>query len=449
MRLCLTCAQVGRHEAGCPDDPAPRSNSARIASGVAQVKATLAEADQWGDKTWREALRLAWVAQQQLERHPVTDFETFDAKRARNDLANAISKVHERAAEGLGETEANNLIADMTFARRALELFADVARRRHEAVAFDLSEFVQLPPSDRREVGEALKELCGEVEKSLTESTRLEEVVSAWGPENVAALAADLDPVVIPPEKIPPIEGKKRLVWGVAYSFGGLALAGLWASPLSDVLSPLDATLHVPVWIVGSAVGGLITLVGLASVRRGIGQLRASEKARREAPALAVTAFHELSVNYRQRVYMSAALRILREKATSVEKAEEAFRQFTTGNSAARWKRLCSPDGKDVVRTFFDWDGRQPRKDAVSLAVAQALGPKGRLRPFDEMATDGWEVLLKAFLLDLFAGDEARFFDGLAHLIAEGALEDKELEARAVQTIEAWNAMVGGESPPS
>src|SRR2546429_6792969 len=45
-----------------------------------------------------------------------------------------------------------------------------------------------------------------------------------------------------------------------------------------------------------------------------------------------------------------------------------------------------------------------------SMAVDRAIGPKGRLRPFDEMAADAWEVLVKAFLLDIFTGgsrDEA------------------------------------------
>ncbi|MBI3722540.1 polymer-forming cytoskeletal protein [bacterium] len=428
MRLCLRCAQVGQHEVGCPDDTDAaadaRTKSARVGSGLTLVKAILSEAEGWGATAPREALRLAWVAERMLERYPATDFATFDARRSRNDVANAVAKVRERAAERLGDAEAAGFLEDMEFGRRALELFAEVARRRHEAVSFDLSEFVQLPPSDRREVGEALKELCQEVEKSLSASTGLEEVVAAWGPENVAALAAGTDPVAIPPDRLPPLRGRKTLLSGIVLAVLGLAVVGTAWTPVPDALG-------VPPRFAWAGVG--LALVGLLVARAGGGLLRESGKRRRAAPLEQAAAFRDLSVQYRQRVYMSAALRILRRKATLVEKAEDAFRKFTGGNSAARWKRLYSPEGKDVVRMFFDWDDRRPLKDAVSLAVAQAIGPKERLRPFDEMATDGWEVLLKAFLLDIFAGDEARFFDGLALLIVEGGLPDDELHSRAMR----------------
>ncbi len=169
---------------------------------------------------------------------------------------------------------------------------------------------------------------------------------------------------------------------------------------------------------------------------------RALDERRQTLPGELRARFKELSVQYRQRVYMSAALRVLRKKATLVEKAEDAFRKFTGGDQAARWKRVCL-EGPDVVRTFFDWDQKRPLKDEVSRAVAEAIGPKGRLRPFDEMAADGWEVLLKAFLLDVFAGDDAHFFDGLAPLVAEGSMEDHELEKLALDAVAEWKSLVG------
>lgn len=447
MRLCLRCAQAGRHEAGCVDETDPPGQDApgkqaRALRGIERARSILVEANGLLARSPREALRVAWVAERTLELYPATDLETFDARRGRNDLANSVAKAREMAAAGLADGEASGLLEDLAFARRALELFAEVARRRHEAVTFDLSEFVQLPPSDRREVADALKELCLEVEKSLQGSKDLEAAVAAWGPENVPALAADRDPVSIPADKIPEERGRGALVLGAAVSGVGLALgAAATTGALPEALvagsGPLAATAG---WALGVA--------GLGAAAVGGKRLRASATARREAPRAHIARFHELSVQYRQRVYMSAALRILQHKATLVEKAEDAFRRFTGGDGTARWKRLCSPEGAAIVRTFFDWDPQaRPLKDAVSYSVAMALGPKGRLRPFDEMAEDGWDVLLKAFLLDVFAsdaGDEARFFDGIAPLIAEGALEDRALEALAVRTIEAWRAMAEG-----
>ncbi|HZV02334.1 MAG TPA: hypothetical protein VFF73_36840 [Planctomycetota bacterium] len=445
MRLCLQCALVGRHEVGCPDDldrALPRAE--RVARGMQSVKAALGAAERATGDNPREGLRLAWVAQEELDLLPVADFETYDAKRSRNDIATAIAAVRSRAASALGEEKAQELLDDLAFARRAFELFGDVARRRHEAVTFDLSEFVELPPSDRREVGEALRELCGEVEKSLAQSRKLEEDVASWGPENVHALAANEDPTAMPPGKIPPLEGSKRFFLGVVLVVLGLALAVLVFTPVAPALAPLIAKTGLPVWLPGGLAGVALAVMGVFTARAGVRRVRETERARQEAPAIALKSFHELSVAYRQRVYMSAALRVLRQKATLVEKTEDAFRAYTTGKAAPRWKRLCGDQARDVVATFFDWDAnRYPLKDAVSVAVAQALGPKGRLRPFDEMATDGWDVLLKAFLLDIFAGDDARFFDGLAPLIAEGGLEDSELERRALQVVEEWNAMVG------
>jgi hypothetical protein len=453
LRLCLKCAQVGRHELECPDqdDPDahstdPRTRQARAAVGLPRIREFLSEGERTGGSP-RERLRLAWVAQQMLETYPATDFPGFDTRRSRNDLANAIAKVGDAATSQLAEGEGARLLEDLVFARRALELFAVVARRRHEAVAFDLSEFVEIPKSDRREVGDDLKVLCEEVEKGLAQSFGLEEVVAKWGPANVEALAAGTDPVVIPEEMLPPLQGKKTFVRGTLACVLGLGVAGFSLSPAVDQVVPfLPPGLGLPEAQLAGAVGGaVLALFGIVAAWLARKRIRESETARRDAPAEHVKSFHELSVQYRQRVYMSAALRVLRKKASLVVKAEDAFREFTTGDASPRWKRLCTSDSLDIVGTFFDWDGRQPLKDVVSHAVARALGANGRLRPFDEMATDGWIVLLKAFLLDLFAedsGNEARYFDGLSLLIAEGAIEDHELEARAGQTMEAWNALL-------
>jgi hypothetical protein len=443
LRLCLHCARVGVHEPGCPADNNPRDPSAdaktrqaRGVAGIEDVKTVVMDAETALLTKPREALRLLWVAEHTLELYPAADFESFDSRRWRNDILNSIQELRKRAETGLAAADARQLVEDLVFARRAFELFADVARVRHDAVSFDLSEFVQIPKSDRRDVGDDLKELCAEVEKQLATSVVLEKEVAAWGPENVVALARDLEPVAIP-EKLLGESGRRRgAVIGVALAVLGLALSGATLSPFLATLLPFEAKLG------GLALSALIAVAGGLVAHRSAKRARALDERRQTLPGELRARFKELSVQYRQRVYMSAALRVLRKKATFVEKAEDAFRKFTGGDQAARWKRVCL-EAPDVVRTFFDWDQKQPLKDAISHAVAEAIGPKGRLRPFDEMAADGWEVLLEAFLLDVFAGDDAHFFDGLAPLVAEGSMEDHQLEKLALDAVAAWKSLVG------
>ncbi len=443
MRLCLHCARFGFHEPGCPADTDPRDPSAdartrqaRGVAGIEDVKTVVMDAETALLTKPREAFRLLWVAEQTLELYPAADFTSFESRRWRNDVLNSIQDLRKRAGTGLAATEAKQLLEDLVFARRALELFAVVARVRHDAVSFDLSEFVQIPKSDRREVGDDLKELCAEVERQLAASVVLEKEVAAWGPENVVALARDLEPAAIPPGLLPERGRRTGAVLGVVIAVLGLALSGVTLSPFLATLLPLEAKLG------GLALSAVVAVAGGLVAHRSAKRARALDERRSTLPGELRARFKELSVQYRQRVYMSASLRVLRKKATLVEKAEDAFRKFTGGDQAARWKRVCL-EGPDVVRTFFDWDQKRPLKDEVSRAVAEAIGPKGRLRPFDEMAADGWEVLLKAFLLDVFAGDDAHFFDGLAPLVAEGSMEDHELEKLALDAVAEWKSLVG------
>src|SRR5204863_909185 len=93
VKLCLQCAHVGAHAPGCAlategqDATDPKAKNDRVLAGMEEVKRILADADGRIPAAPREALELTWSAQLVLDQHPASDLQSFDAKRAANDLA--------------------------------------------------------------------------------------------------------------------------------------------------------------------------------------------------------------------------------------------------------------------------------------------------------------------------------------------------------------------------
>jgi hypothetical protein len=105
------------------------------------------------------------------------------------------------------------------------------------------------------------------------------------------------------------------------------------------------------------------------------------------------------------------------------------------------------------VKLFFDWDGKRPLDDALTRGMSEALGRMGRLRPFDELKPEEWEILAKAMSMDLAlsdksgTGDEALRFDAVAPLVAEAEKAEAALAAAKKEVDKAWSP--AGERRPT
>jgi hypothetical protein len=433
VKLCLQCAHVGKHAPGCAAETDAlasatdaKSKNDRVLAAMEEVKRLLADGENRVAAAPREALELAWSAQVVLDQYPASDLTAFDTKRAANDLAKSVKQLREKAVAGMADGEATQYLDDLTYARKALELLADVIRRRREAATFDLNALGKLPRARvnyAREEAHGLEGVCLEIEARLAESVGVEKEVESWGNANLSALAKGENPALIPTAKNP----KPGAMIGALAGGGVLVAAGIGLD--AAALLPKPAGLAVA----GAGFVGLIAGLFLALGRN---------KARAQLPVQ----FREAGVRYRERIFLSGSLRLLRMRTSRLQVAEEAFRKFTSGEGAPGWKRLRT-EAKDALKFLVEWDGKRAIEDTLTRGVTEALGRRGKLRNYDDVKAEEWDVLAKALALDFTAGDEAQRFDALTPLLAENEVLPEVLAAAKREVQETWNQ--GAERRPT
>ncbi len=412
MKLCVQCARITSHEPGCAADPSPESDHAaldprarheRVLAGMQRVRDLVAAGRARLPGTPREALEHVWLAQDALARYPASDLQSFDAKRDLNTLQKEVAALRADACAALPDGGGERIAADLDLARKALELQAEIYRRRREAATFDLTALGKLPHARvnyARSEAHVLDDVCLEVESRLAESSALQREVETWGNANLGALVRGEAPPHVPVAKVP--AGSRA---SLAFGAGTAMIALGVALDVLKAIPPAPAAVFAALGVV-TLLAGLVFLV-----------------LRNRRYAMLPAEFQGLGIAYRERLYLSAALRFLRRRTSLRERAEDAFRQFTSGESAARWKRLRNEE-RDAVRFFFDWEDKRTLEDALNRAATAAVTRKAKLVTFDAVKPDEWDALAKALALDLAtaesAADEAQRFDVLLALIAGG-----------------------------
>jgi hypothetical protein len=201
-----------------------------------------------------------------LDRFQAKDLADFGQKRAYNLIETALKDRVREMQEALGE-DGKQVVAQFSFARKAVELAYRLAGAQLDASSFDATPLAALavhplPMAANR--GVSLSVICGEIDGRLETTRALDAKVRGWGIKNLSALVAGKDPSDVPPE----------------HMGGGLGVLG-------------------------------------AIVGRGPASRRAS----------AVTQFKLLGDEFRERLYLLAANAILLRRASGVSQAEEAWRK--------------------------------------------------------------------------------------------------------------------------
>jgi hypothetical protein len=391
MSLCIRCGKVYEHAKGCVSAPegafdaSPQARNERTLGALKEAQSAIEAAKPLVESKPRDAAKALFAVESTLTRHPSGDLASFEHKRNYKATEESLSKLKTEVLSQLGD-RGSEIFTDLAYSKRALELLHAVHLRRREIGSITLDELAQVPglgfnpkeATDPTDPGSLVKNACETIEKQLASTAGIDFDVDQWGKQFVESLSLGEPPRAWPARFLPSV------VMPCAFVVAGVATggAGVLFSQIRD-----DRTI-----LLGGAG------VGVALVVTGIVLLARSVAVRGKLPSQ----FEALSQNYRLRLYLVAVDRCLRRYVSTLSQAEEAFRAHTSGDQAARWKRIKTQE-RDLVKAVAGdgWDERHPVDEEIvrKISAANLVSPDS-LKSANALPREMWDGLGKAYFLN-------------------------------------------------
>lgn len=391
MSLCIRCGKVSEHAKGCASAPAgafdtaPAARNERALAGLKQAQADLEAAKATAASAPRDAAKALFQIESLLTRSPSGDLTSFEHKRNWKATEEQVGKLKADVTAALGD-KGSELFADMAFTKRALELLHAVHLRRREITSIKLDELAQVPglgfdpkeANDPTDPGALVKNACEIVEKRLASTSGVDFDVDQWGKSYIESLSLGEAPRQFPNRLMPSLVVPQALL---ATGVVALGVGGFFLGVQHNTL-------------VGGAIaaaGGVDLLAAVAFLMKGLG-------ARKQVPAQ----FDALSGTFRLRLYLVAVDRCLRRYVSGLSQAEEALRAHTSGDHAARWKRIKLQE-KDIFKALAgpDWEDRHPVDEEMARKIGLAhLVENDALKSANALSREFWESFGKAYFLN-------------------------------------------------
>ena len=391
MSLCIRCGKVSEHAKGCADaapeafDSSPAARNERALAAHKQAQAELEAAQPLVESKPRDAAKALFQIEGLLTRHPASDLTSFEHKRKMKTVEESVAKLKVEVLEKLGAKGAE-IFADLAYTKRSLELLHAVHFRRREISSIKLDELTQVPglgfnpqeANDPTDPGALVKGCCETIEKRLAATSSNDFDVDQWGKSYVESLSLGEAPREFPSRLNPSLVVPQALL--------GLGVVGL------GLAGAIFQVKHDPT--LAGAVGGFAAVdlvISLALFGRAVG-------ARKQIPQQ----FENLSQSCRLRLYLVAADRSLRRYVSSLSQAEEALRTHTSGDHAARWKRIKTQE-RDLVKALAgaEWDEKHTVDEEMARRIGLSNLVEGdSIRSANGLSRDFWETFGKAYFLN-------------------------------------------------
>src|SRR6476659_8987685 len=145
MSLCLICGKIGEHAKGCaqasPDafDTAPPARNARALKALEEIQAKLKTLRPLVDSSPRDAAKQIFELEQLIEKHPSGDLTSFEHKRNYKTAEDQLKGLRGEVVAKLGD-KGEQILSDLSFTKKALELLHAVQLRRREVSGLQLDE---------------------------------------------------------------------------------------------------------------------------------------------------------------------------------------------------------------------------------------------------------------------------------------------------------------------
>ncbi|MBI3723153.1 hypothetical protein HY251_04240 [bacterium] len=436
MSLCIRCGKVFDHARGCSDAPpgiadtSPPARNERALAAIVEAQAALPELQAKVGSSPREAIKALWKLQRLLERHPSADLTSFEKKRTYNEVEHSLGKVKRDLEEKLGP-EVERILADLTFAKKALELSHAAILRRKEIGSINLDALAKGLAFDARGAADptdpsaSVRAAADAVKRRLDTSISVDDDVEAWGKSYTNALSTGDAPQEYPPAlKGSTLGARVILLLSVVLTGSGVAVIAV-------------AREHaVGAGVAGAGVVGFIAGAVLLATR-----LSESNAAPQK--------FQEASQRFRERLYLVCIARSLGKLSSNLSQAEEALRAHTSGESAARWKKLKTQE-KDLIKTVAgdSWEEGRTVDEELSREI-QAAGVVGSeaIQPPSAIGRDEWEGLAKTYLIerreDSDAANDARLAALATIVLSQGGSREDAVAARRSAILESRGVFAG------
>jgi hypothetical protein len=439
MALCFLCGKISDHSPRCSAAP-PGAGDATPAAKNDRALAALKEAQDGVATartllaTPREAGKALFSVQLILEKSPSSDLTSFEHKRQYKAVEDSITKLRGEIEGALGAKETDQLLQDLAYTRKALELVHAVALKRKEMAGLKLDTLAALPElafdpaaaADATDPGSVPRAACEAVEKRLASTQSIDAEVDVWGKSYLEPLAASEAP-----REWPSSVARATLV--PTLLLGSAAFLLVAGGVVTTVLKQTT---------VGEAIGG----AGVLDLVVGGVLFARAQAAKASLPGK----FQALSQRFRERLYLVCVLRSVRSLLSALSKAEETLRAHTGGSeNAARWKRIKLQE-KDIIKSLAgeSWEEARNVDDEMTRKIQAAGGIAAEsIRPSSALTRDDWDGLAKAYQVerreDAAPTDDARL-EALATVVLSHASSQPEGSAVRKRAISDARAAYGG-----
>ncbi len=419
-----------------PDDDASAETKDQVLIALlVDIEKEVSELEGRLDSEPREVLKQAWVLHTIVEANPARWLQNFAKRRERNGLISRLESLRDQSSNALEEDEGKQVWEDLPYTRHTLGLLFDKIKATGEVKRLILSPLGKLQFAKikyQRDSPEDLARVCQDIGQIVRDTSGLDDETKAWGAQNREALLLSKPPTSTPPGRVSSATpGLALLLIGLLGLGGGGALLGKAIPALVDKVPPAG--------VFGAlGVGALLFIIGAVLLNK-------VRKQKAQVPK----DFANLSVRFRERLYLVCALRNLYRSSSRLTVTNEAFRSYLNDNGGkGRWRRVKF-EGRDLTELFVEeeWDPRGTVETWLNDKVTKVFRLESTsLSPPEDQDEDTWEVVLKAYLLESIdqGGSDAesgKLLAAVGDLLFTKRGEDVNAERDRVfeEVREAWN----------